>query len=46
MHAISSWEAVPLFDSEEAEADFWAENKPDLRLLESGLAVGGGERPR
>ena len=43
MHAISSWEDVPLFDNEEAEADFWAENKPDLRLLESGLAVGGGE---
>jgi hypothetical protein len=42
MHAISSWEDVPLFDSEEAEADFWAENKPDLRLLESALAGGGG----
>jgi hypothetical protein len=42
MHAISSWEEVPLFDSEEAEADFWAENKPDLRLLESALAGGGG----
>ncbi|MGD0614193.1 MAG: CopG family antitoxin [Verrucomicrobiota bacterium] len=42
MHAISSWEDVPLFDSEEAEADFWAENKPDLRLLESALA-GGSE---
>jgi hypothetical protein len=42
MHAISSWEDVPLFDSEEAEADFWAENKPDLRLLESALAGGSG----
>jgi predicted DNA binding CopG/RHH family protein len=42
MHAISSWEEVPLFDSEEAEADFWAENKPDLRLLESALAGGSG----
>jgi len=42
MHAISSWEDVPLFDSEEADADFWAENKPDLRLLESALA-GGSE---
>jgi hypothetical protein len=42
MRAISSWEEVPLFDSEEAEADFWAENKPDLRLLESALAGGGG----
>ena len=42
MNAISSWEDVPLFDSEEAEADFWAENKPDLRLLETSLA-GGSE---
>jgi predicted DNA binding CopG/RHH family protein len=42
MRAIASWEEVPLFDSEEAEADFWAENKPDLRLLEAALA-GGNE---
>jgi predicted DNA binding CopG/RHH family protein len=42
IRAIASWEEVPLFDSEEAEADFWAENKPDLRLLEASLA-GGGE---
>jgi predicted DNA binding CopG/RHH family protein len=42
MHGIASWEDVPLFDSEEAEADFWAENKPDLRLLETSLA-GGSE---
>jgi hypothetical protein len=42
MRAIASWDEVPLFDSEEAEADFWAENKPDLRLLESAL-TGGGE---
>ena len=40
MHGIASWEDVPLFDSEEAEADFWAENKPDLRLLENSLAGG------
>ena len=38
MRAIASWEEVPLFDSEEAEADFWAENKPDLRLMETSLA--------
>jgi len=35
---MASWDEVPLFDSEEAEAVFWAENKPDLRLLESALA--------
>jgi hypothetical protein len=42
MRAIASWDEVPLFDSEEAEASFWAENKPDLRLLETALA-GGAE---
>jgi predicted DNA binding CopG/RHH family protein len=39
MRAIGSWEEVPLFDSEEAEALFWAENRPDLRLMEVALAV-------
>ena len=39
MHAISTWEEVPLFDSDEAEAAFWAENRPDLRLMESSLAT-------
>jgi predicted DNA binding CopG/RHH family protein len=38
MRAIASWEDVPLFDSEAAEADFWAENKPDLRLMEASLS--------
>ena len=38
MRAIAKWEDVPIFDSEEAEANFWAENKPDLRLMESGIA--------
>jgi len=33
-------EEVPLFDNEEAEADFWTENRPDLRLME--VAVAGG----
>ena len=27
-----------MFDSEQAEADYWSENKPDLRLLESSVA--------
>jgi predicted DNA binding CopG/RHH family protein len=40
LHAIANWEDVPMFDSESAEADFWAENKPDLRLMESALASG------
>ena len=38
MQAIAKWEDVPLFDNEEAEADFWAENRPDLRLMESAVA--------
>ena len=38
MRAIANWEDVPLFDSEEAEADFWAENKPDVRLMEAAVA--------
>ena len=38
MNAISSWEDVPLFDSEEAEAAFWAENRLDIRLMESAVA--------
>lgn len=41
MRAIASWEEVPIFDSEDAEASFWAEHKPDLRLLEGSIAGGG-----
>jgi len=42
MRTFANWEEVPLFDSESAEADFWVENRPDLRLMESAVA-GGGE---
>ena len=38
MRALAKWEEVPLFDNEESEASFWAENKPDLRLMESAVA--------
>ena len=38
MRAIAKWEEVPIFDSEEAEAEFWSENRPDLRLMESAVA--------
>lgn len=37
MNVISSWDEVPLFDTEEAEAAFWAENRLDLRLMESAV---------
>jgi hypothetical protein len=40
MRAFTNWEEVPLFDSEEAEADFWSENRPDLRLMEAATAGG------
>jgi len=40
VRTISKWEEVPIFDSEEAEADFWSENKPDLRLMEAAVAGG------
>jgi hypothetical protein len=41
VRSIAKWEEVPIFDSEEAEADFWAENRPDLRLMESSVAGTG-----
>jgi len=40
MRTFASWEEVPLFDSEAAEADFWTENRPDLRLMEAAVAGG------
>lgn len=38
INAISRWEDVPIFDSEQAEALFWADHRPDLRLMESAVA--------
>lgn len=38
MNAITDWEEVPLFDRDEAEADFWSANRIDLRLMESSVA--------
>jgi len=38
MRSLAKWEEVPIFDSEEAEADFWAETKPDVRLMEAAVA--------
>jgi predicted DNA binding CopG/RHH family protein len=39
MNTFASWEEVPLFDNENAEADYWSENRPDLRLMESAEAA-------
>ena len=40
MNAISNWEEVPIFDREEAEAAYWAENRIDVRLMESSATAG------
>lgn len=39
MNAVMSWEDVPLFDREEAEAAFWVENRLDLRMMEMSVAT-------
>ena len=39
MNAITNWEEVPLFDSEEAEAAFWSLNRIDLRLMDAAVAA-------
>ena len=43
MRAFAKWEDVPLFDNEESEAEFWSENRPDLRLMEAAVAGGGAD---
>ncbi len=39
INTFAKWEDVPIFDSEEAEADFWSENRPDLRLMDSAVVA-------
>ena len=39
MNAIATWDDIPLFNNEEAEAAFWAENRMDLRLMETAVAA-------
>ena len=38
MTTVMSWEEVPLFDGEEAEATYWAENRIDVRLMDASVA--------
>jgi predicted DNA binding CopG/RHH family protein len=40
MNSISSWDEVPLFDREEAEAAYWAETRIEVRLMESAVTAG------
>ncbi len=37
MNAVANWEEVPLFDNEEAEAAFWADNRIEVRLMEAAV---------
>lgn len=39
MNPLNNWNDIPLFDTEEAEAAFWADNRLDLRLMESSVAA-------
>ena len=39
MNAVANWEEIPLFDSEEAEAAFWADNRMEVRLMEAAVAA-------
>ena len=43
MQAVATWDDVPLFDSEEAEAAFWSESRVDLRLMETSMASSSQE---
>src|SRR5687767_6734854 len=40
IRGVASWEDVPIFDSEEAEASYWMDNSVALRLMESSTAAG------
>jgi predicted DNA binding CopG/RHH family protein len=43
MRTIANWEEVPIFDSEGAEAEFWNEHRPDLRLMETAVAASSSD---
>ncbi len=40
MNVLTSWDEVPLFDNEEAEAAYWADCRVDLRLMEAAVVAG------
>ena len=39
MNTIASWDDLPLFDNEQAEADFWADCRMEVRLMEASVAA-------
>ena len=40
MNTLANWEEVPIFDSEEAEAAYWAETRIEMRLMDAAVAAG------
>jgi prepilin-type N-terminal cleavage/methylation domain-containing protein len=40
MNGVTTWDEVPIFDSDDAEAAFWADNRVDVRLMDSSVASG------
>lgn len=39
MNVLTSWNEVPLFDNEQAEAAYWADTRIDLRLMEGAVVA-------
>ena len=39
MNTIANWDDLPLFDNEQAEAEFWADSRLDLRLMDASVAA-------
>jgi hypothetical protein len=39
MNVITSWNEVPLFDNDQAEAAFWADTRMDLRLMDGAVVA-------
>ncbi|MBG89034.1 MAG: hypothetical protein CMO80_19325 [Verrucomicrobiales bacterium] len=38
MVTLTTWEEIPQFETEQAEADFWRGHRLDLRLIDTALA--------
>lgn len=37
LRVLTDWEEVPIFDSEEAESEFWSDVRLDVRLMEAAV---------
>jgi predicted DNA binding CopG/RHH family protein len=38
MNVITNWEDIPIFDNEQAEAEFWKYSTIDFKLMNSAVA--------